>query len=92
MKTNDLITQAEKIMSGYACRGLDGDQREHMRRKVEHFFNEHVSKLDKSEIMAHMTTPMKALNWFHGYACESFRRRCCATGTPAGDDTCRLNG
>lgn len=92
MNTNNLMTQAKKIMSTYACRDLAGDERENMRRKVDEFFTEHVSKLDKSEIMAHMTTPMKALRWFHNYVCESFRRRCCATEMPAEADTCRLNG
>lgn len=90
MKTNDLMTQAKKIMITYACRDLVGDEREDMIRTVERFFSARVSKLDKSQIMARMATPMKALEWFNSYVCESFWRQCCATGMPAEADTCRL--
>ena len=92
MKTNELMTQAKNILSTYACKGLDGDERQNMDRLIERFFREHVSRLDKSEIMDHMATPMKALSWFHGYACESFRRRCGITDMPEETDTCRLSG
>ena len=92
MKTDDLMNQAREILSTYACRGLDGDERANMDRLIDRFFNEHVRTLDKAEIMEHMSTPMKALSWFHDYVCESFRSRCCATGMPAESDTCRLTG
>ena len=79
MQTNDLRAQAKQIMTTYACRDLEGEEREHMIHAVERFFNEHVSKRDPSEIMAHMATPMKALEWFHSYVCDRFWRHCCAT-------------
>jgi len=90
MKPNDLMTQAKKILSTYACRDLEGDERENTNRMIERFFSEHVSKLDKSEIMEHMATPMKALRWLNSYVCDSFWRQCCSTGMPAGADTCQL--
>ena len=92
MNTNQLMTQSKNILSTYACKGLDGDERENMDRLVERFFSEHVSTLDKAEIMEQMATPMKALSWFHSYVCESFQRRCCITDLPEEADTCRLTG
>ncbi len=62
MKTQDLMDQARKIMTTYVCRDTDGEERLEMKRMVQRFFSDHVSRLDKSEIMEHMATPMKATN------------------------------
>lgn len=90
MKTQKLIDQAEKIMTTYACRDKDGEERLEMKRMVQRFFADHVSRLDKSEIMEHMATPMKALDWFNSYLCETFWNRCCAGPIPDDANTCRL--
>ena len=90
MNTQDLMDQAQRIMTTYVCRDTDGDERLEMRRLVEYFFSEHASRLDTSEIMERMATPMKALDWFNGYLCQSFWNRCCAGPIPEGADTCRL--
>ena len=90
MKTQDLMDQAQKIMTTYVCKDTDGEERLEMKRMVRRFFADHVSRLDKSEIMEHMATPMKALEWFNGYLCQAFRNRCCTGPIPDGADTCQL--
>ena len=90
MKTQDLMDQAQKIMTTYVCRDTDGEERLEMKRMVRRFFADHVSRLDKSEIMEHMATPMKALEWFNGYLCQTFWNRCCAGPIPESADTCQL--
>ncbi len=90
MKTQNLIDQAQQIMAAYVCKDLDGEERVEMNRMVQRFFAEHVNRRDTSEIMDHMATPMKALDWFNSYLCETFRNRCCSGPIPDGTDTCRL--
>ena len=91
MNTNNLMTQAKKIMTTYACRDLDGQSRVEMKSMVERFFAEHASRLDPSEIMDHMATPMKALSWFNAYVCDQLLQRCCTAADPASADTCQLS-
>ena len=62
-------------MSTYVARDLDGEARLEMNRMVQRFFDEHVSRLDKSEIMDHTVTPIKALSCFNSYLCETFWKR-----------------
>ena len=90
MKTQNLMDQAQKIMTTCVCRDTDVEERLEMKRMVQRFFTDHVSRLDKSEIMDHMATPMKALDWFNSYLCETFWNRCCSGSVPDGADTCRL--
>jgi hypothetical protein len=61
-----------------------------MKRMVRRFFADHVGHLDKSEILERMSTPMKALDWFNAYLCESFWKPCCAGPIPDTDDSCRM--
>ena len=89
MNRRDLIEQARSVMMRCAGAGMRGDAREAMNRRVERFFADHVSRLDNSEILEHMATPMKALRWFSDYLCRHFRERC-ECGPASGDaDTCR---
>jgi len=90
MNRQDLMTQAKKIMTTYACRDLDGEMRVEMQGLVGNFFDEHVSNLEQSEIMDHMTTPMKALDWFNAYLCEAWMRRCLVGAASDSADTCQL--
>ena len=90
MKTQNLMDQAQKIMTTCVCRDTDGEERLEMTRMVQRFFSDHVIHLDKSEIMAHMATPMKALEWFNGYLCQTFWNRCCTGPIPESVDTCQL--
>jgi hypothetical protein len=85
-----LLDQAEKVMNNYVCNGLDEDVRMEMDRLVHRFFSDRVSGLDPSEIMDHMMTPMKALDWFNGYLCETFRDCCCTDPIHEDADTCTL--
>ena len=90
MKTQNLMDQAQKIMVTYVCKDKDGEERMEMNSLVQRFFTDHVGRLNNSEIMDHMATPMKALNWFNSYLCETFWNRCCTGSMPDGADTCRL--
>ena len=90
MNRKNLMDQAQKALITYVCRDTDGEERLEIKRMVQRFFSDQVSRLDNSEIMAHMATPMKALDWFNGYLCETFRNRCCEGLIPDGTDTCRL--
>lgn len=87
MKTHDLMDQAQKILTAYACRDLNGEERQEMTRRVGEFFSDRVSRLSKSEIMENMATPMKALAWFNAYLCEAFWNHCCSGPMP---DTCEM--
>lgn len=90
MKRRNLMDQAQEIMTTYVCKDLDGEERSEMKRLVQRFFADIVSRLDESAIMDHMATPMKALAWFNAYRCESFWNRCCTGAMPDAADTCRL--
>lgn len=90
MKKQNLMDQAQQIMATYVAGDLDGEARVEMNRMVQRFFAEHVSRLDASEIMDHMVTPMKALSWFNSYLYDTFRNRCCTGSPPDGADTCLL--
>ena len=90
MKTNHLSDQAQHIMATYVCRDLDGETRVEMKRVVRQFFADHVSHLDPSEILERMSTPMKAMDWFNTYFCETFWKRCCNGPIPDAADACRL--
>lgn len=90
MNTTNLLDQAKKIMTTYVCRDLDGDEKKEMDQQVQRFFDEKVTRLSKSEIMDRMATPMKALDWFNTYVCESFWDRCCCGAMPDDSDTCML--
>ncbi len=93
MNSTELLGQAQKIMTRYAGKGLDGDARLQISKMVQRFFSERVRCLDKSEIMARMATPMKALAWFNTYLCDiCWRSHCCSDGQAGRtDDTCRLS-
>ena len=90
MNKHDLVSQAQTILTRYVCRDLDGQSRVDMKQMVERFVAEHVSRMDKSEIMDRLATPMKALSWFAAYACEHLSRPCCTAADPASADTCQL--
>lgn len=90
MDRNQLIDQAKKIMTTYACRDLDDEERGKIEEQVQQFFAEQAGRLSKSEIMNHMATPMKALEWFNTYICRSFWNRCCSRVIPDNTDTCVL--
>ena len=51
MNRQNLMDQAQKIVTLYACRGLEEQKCEEMTRWVERFFRDHVSRLSRSEIM-----------------------------------------
>ena len=87
MKRSDLITQAQKIMTRYACRDLEGEERQAMVGMVRRFFSDRVSGPDNAAVMDRMATPMEALAWFNAYLCETFWRRCCSGPMP---DTCEM--
>ncbi|BBO75807.1 hypothetical protein DSCW_32240 [Desulfosarcina widdelii] len=89
MNRQNLMDQAQKIVTLYACRGLEEQKCEEMTRWVERFFRDHVSRLSRSEIMDRLATPMKALHWFSGYLCNTANFRCCSKAA-ADDGTCRL--
>ncbi len=90
MKRQTLIDRAQHMMTTYVCKDKDGETRLEMKQMVQRFFADHASRLDQSEIMEHMATPMKALDWFNGYLCETFWHRCCAGPIPDEADACRL--
>jgi hypothetical protein len=90
MKREQLMEQAQRIMTTYASKGLGGETRLEVKRLVGQFFSDHVSRLDKATIMDHMATPMKALAWFNTYLCDAFRKRCCNDPASGDADTCRL--
>ena len=90
MNRHDLIEQARNALMRCAGAGMRDDAREAMNRRVEQFFADHVSRLDKAEILEHMATPMKGLRWFSTYLCRHFRERC-ECGPVSGDaETCRM--
>jgi hypothetical protein len=90
MNTEQMMDQAEKVMAGYVCDGLEGDARLEMDRLVHRFFSDRVSGLEPSEIMEHMATPMKAVDWFNNFFCEALRSCCCADPNPEDADACSL--
>lgn len=91
MKKERLMDQAEQVMATYVCKDLDGEVRVEMDRLVHRFFSDHVRGLDTSEIMDRMVTPMKALEWFNEYLCETFRNLCCASPVSPDADTCVIS-
>lgn len=90
MDRHQLIDQAKKIMTTYACRDLNAEERVNVEEQVQQFFAEQAGRLSKSEIMDHMATPMKALEWFNTCICQSFWNRCCSGMLPDKTDTCSL--
>jgi len=90
MNRQNLMDQAQKIVTLYACRGLEEQKCAEMTRWVERFFRDHVSRLPQSEIMDRLATPMKALHWFNGYLCDTANLRCCSGAAADDDGTCRL--
>ena len=90
MDTQTLMSQAQKAMTRYVCKDMEGDEKKEMTNVVQRFFAERASHLKKSEIFDHMATPMKALEWFNTYLCEKFRNNCCSNPFPEYSDTCRL--
>jgi hypothetical protein len=90
MNKAHLLDQAEQVMRNYVCNDQDEDARQAMDRLVHQFFSDRVMDLDPSAIMDRMGTPMKALDWFNGYLCETFRERCCTDPFPEEADTCTL--
>jgi hypothetical protein len=90
MNTQHLMEQAEQVMARYVCDGLEGGARSEMEGMVHRFFSAYASGLDPSEIMDHMTTPMKAVCWFNSYLSEALGNCCCTDLDPEDADTCTL--
>ena len=89
MKRKQLINRAEQIMQRYALRDLEGENRVEMKTMIHRFFSDRVHRLSRQEVMDRMSTPMRALAWFNGYLCDTWRRRCC-TGSAA-NDACTMS-
>ena len=90
METQELMGQAQKAMTTYVCRDLDGDDKKAMTHEVQRFFADRVSRLSASEIFDHMATPMKALEWFNTYLCKNVWDNCCSNPLPEYSDAREL--
>ena len=90
MDKTTMLTQAQRIMTMYACRGLDQEESAAITDEIRRFFEERVSVLGKADIMDHMRTPMQALAWFNTYRCLRFWDNCCTGAMPEYADACTL--
>lgn len=91
MDKQALLDQAQQALTRYACKDMQGQEKEEMAGVVQRFFREQVSSLDIAVIFDQMATPMKALGWFNTYLCEKFRQKCCTNPVPELSDACHLS-
>jgi len=90
MNKTELMDQAQNALTRYACKGLENPAKHEITMMVQQFFSERVNGLDKSEIMDHMATPMKALRWFNTYLCEKCWSNYCTARETDDAETCAL--